>query len=272
MESRKISILQIFNFVVLPKCAGISIENFTIRWTLVRLISSVFRLHVFMCVSSISVDYGPASPVHGMNQAVDKVHRNARPHLQKICMRFHSSCRTWIDVIEFSLNLVPWMPMGLKSGLRASQVLILMLFCCRKSIVALVVYTRALSCWKVLFWWCAKCGTTCGRRTSSVYRAAFTPFSLHGPSFWKTTGPYMVQADSAPYHNGWTSLLISFHHAVFRKSFVLSSPDPCVAICIWNGLVHSFRLTSSLSSTEKPVLLISGDPVRWRSCVLLVAL
>jgi hypothetical protein len=46
-----------------------------------------------------------------------------------------------------SLNFVPQM---FKSGLRAGQFITLTLFCCKKSLVALAVCARALSCWNVL--------------------------------------------------------------------------------------------------------------------------
>ena len=67
------------------------------------------RYELIPRVSPMRVDHRHASPVHGVNKAVDKGHWNRGPYPEKIYTQSCCSYRPWTQAIEFSLNFVPQM-------------------------------------------------------------------------------------------------------------------------------------------------------------------
>ena len=66
-------------------------------------------LPLIACMTAIGINHSHTSPVHGVNEAIDKGHRNTSPH-SLICHRkFSSSCRSWLLTVKHQLNVVPLM-------------------------------------------------------------------------------------------------------------------------------------------------------------------
>ena len=65
------------------------------------------RYALIHCVSPMSVDHRHASPVHGVNKAVDIGHWNRGPYPEKSYIQICCSYRPWSHFIELSLDFVP---------------------------------------------------------------------------------------------------------------------------------------------------------------------
>ena len=86
---------------------------------------SVGRYESIPRVSPMSVDHKHASPVHGVNKAVDKAHWNCGPYPEKIYNQICCSYRPWSRFIEFSLDFDLQVSIGFQCGLRAGHIVLL---------------------------------------------------------------------------------------------------------------------------------------------------
>ena len=68
--------------------------------------ASVGALQSIPRASPMSVDHSQASPLHGVNKAVDKGHWTCGPYPQKSYTQICCSYRPWSQVIGFSLDFV----------------------------------------------------------------------------------------------------------------------------------------------------------------------
>ena len=65
-------------------------------------------------MTSLGPEYSVASSVHGVDETVDKGHRNLVPDSVIGLSELSCCCRPWLNVIESPLNLVPQVFNGVK--------------------------------------------------------------------------------------------------------------------------------------------------------------